>query len=1050
MDRGRLTRAGRFLASLFLFLYVSAVLGFGAPSSTPNILHCEHYSIDDGLSSNLVYRVQQDRHGLIWLSTNAGLSRYDGYDFLIFQHDPGNPKSLSSDDISCIVEDSPNFFWIGTYKGLHSLDVKNNVITRYGHIPADLHGQRKYRITFLLQDDEGQIWIGTRGGGLGRLDKKRNDFIWFQNQSGNEATLRSNKLYAAIKDSSGKFLISAEGGHLERFDPKSGVIEHLLDRYQSKDVQHPDIMKIWEDSQGIIWFGAWDGGLMRLDIHNNTLKHWMHDPADPESLSNNIIQSLYQDKTGIFWIGTRGGGIDLFDPSTEKFHHAALSDEGIIPEEKNVVLDIIQDSMGGFWFATLDQGLYHYDPNAAWFDLYRRDPMLPTSLSSNKIYAFCEDQDGNIWVGTDGGGLNRFDSKTKTFTIYRNIPNQANSLLTDSIISLLTDRKGVLWIGYWMDGFSRFDPKTETFQHFQENPNGLHGKSIRALCEDSQGRIWIGTEGAGVTVYDPETGVFTYHPYDGKNAKALSDQFIRCIFRDRKNTIWVGTGGFGLNRYNPMTNDFTVFQSASILINGLSGNTINAINEDAQGRLWIATESGLNRMDPNPKDPDHPSFTNYTIRNGLPSNLIKSIETDESGNLWISTERGLSRFTIRNETFQNFDTRDRLQGLSFISGSSYKAKSGELYFGGLDGFNVFHPQSIPRNNAKPPILISSFTVMGKSIDWEEILRKEKSIRLPYDRNFLQIEFTALNYTRSYRNQYAYQLIGLEENWTNSTKRRYVQYTSLQPGNYEFRVIGSNNDGIWNKQGISIPITITPPYWETTWFRVIISGLLVTIFIIAYESRVRSIHRRRMELQKEVERQTRKVVEQSLELERVNQELEKLSFLDGLTNIPNRRRFEDHFAREWKRASRSQEWVSLIMIDIDWFKKYNDTYGHQAGDECLRLVANTIQNNAKRPSDLAARYGGEEFIILLPGANAANSYSLAEIIRRNVENLKIPHAQSDLSDYVTLSLGGATLIPSPEIAPDHLIRLADESLYRAKKEGRNQTHWADLQGGEKTT
>lgn len=1022
---------------LFLFLFFIGILCPLASSSIPDVIHCDRYSIDAGLSSNLVYGVQQDRHGFIWVTTNGGLSRFDGYDFTVFQHESGNPNSLSNDDISGIMEDPDDFFWIGTYKGLNSLDLKNNKIVIYGQIPDDLQEQRKYRVTFLLQDDEGQIWIGTRGGGLGCLDKTLNDFIWYQNQSGDDTTLRSNMLYVAAKERSGNFLIGIAGGGLERFDPKTGVVEHLLDRYRSPKEKYPDILRIWIDQNDTIWFGTWNNGLARLDTQNNRIKWWTHDPQNPNSLSNNIIQSLIQDKSGKFWIGTRGGGIDLFDPTTETFRHAVLTNAGTASPGKTIILVIYQDTMGGFWFGTLDQGLYHYDPNAAWFDLYRYDPSEPGGLSDNRIYAFSEDLKGAIWIGTDGGGLNRFNPETNTFTVYRHDPNKAASLLKDSVISLLTDRKGNLWVGYWFDGFGRFDPQTETFQHFRESPNGLHGNSVRALCEDSQGRIWIGTENAGITVYNPETGDFTYYPYDSQNKKGISDQYIRCMFRDRKNTLWIGTAGYGLNRYDPSIDGFIVYQNISTSLSSLSGNMIASICEDLQGQLWVGTEAGLNRM-----NPDQQTFTRYTIKDGLPSNLIKAIQVDDSGNLWISTERGLSRFDIQNDTFQNFDTRDRLQGLSFNTGCSCKSKSGILYFGGLDGFNGFDPDSIPRNENQPPILINSFKVSGQSVKWEEWIRKNNIVRLPYNKNSLEFEFTALNYTRSYRNQYSYQMIGLDEKPTNPTKRRYVQYTSLQPGRYEFRVTGSNNDGVWNEKGISIPIVITPPFWDTLWFRILVGGCLIAVFAFSYEYRIRSIQKRRIELQQEVERQTRRIKEQSLELERVNQELERLSFLDGLTNIPNRRRFEECMEREWKRAQRNQEPVSLIMIDIDLFKKFNDTYGHQAGDDCLRRVAHEIQSNTKRPVDLAARFGGEEFVVLLPETQKSDSFHIAETIRKCIENMKIPHAQSDLSDYVTLSLGGATLIPSQNSHSDVLIHMADKSLYRAKNEGRNRTKWAN--------
>ena len=670
------------------------------------------------------------------------------------------------------------------------------------------------------------------------------------------------------------------------------------------------------------------------------------------------------------------------------------------------------------------------------FECLRLNPRDINSLSSDQVFAVHPSQDGTMWIGTDGGGLTHFDPKINQFQHQRHDPNNPNTVQSNRIIALEEDRNGMVWLGYWQGTISRFDPKSGIFQHYTNNEDkadSIRGSTIRAIYQDKKGDIWVGTENYGINVIQPQTGSIRYYPYNPAIPNSISDKYILCFYEDHKGILWIGTMGFGLNRFERQNDCFTVFQQDINNPESLSGTMVSSIIEDTMGQLWIGTNGGLSCYD-RVKN----KFQNFTVQDGLPNNFIKGISCDDLGFLWVSTNRGLSRLNPKTMEFQNFDKDDNLQDMIFNIGVNVKGRNGEIYIGGNNGLNVINPSSIKKNTNQPPVVISSFKAAGELIpDWEQRAARDGSVYLRYTQSFLSFEYTALNFTRAYKNRYSHRLLGLEEEWIFTGDRRYVEYTNLSPGEYTFQIKGANNDGVWSEKEASLKIIIMPPFWKTWWFQVFLGFLITGTLLLIHYSRVYTLRKQRRLLTKEVKKQTGQLMKQQEALEQANRELEELSLLDSLTNIANRRSFQNHLESEWKRAIRYQSSLSLIMIDIDFFKNYNDHYGHVAGDQCLRLVAKALQEQVQRPGDLASRYGGEEFAVILPDTSLENADSLAETIREAVESLGIPHAWSSIAPVITLSLGVSSIIPDSLKISEILVTTADQALYQAKNNGRNR-------------
>ena len=650
----------------------------------------------------------------------------------------------------------------------------------------------------------------------------------------------------------------------------------------------------------------------------------------------------------------------------------------------NFVRSLGAAPQGRLWLG-VDDGLALFDPAAhQLLRKYTADPARPGTLSHNSVYSLYQQPNGPLWVGTSKG-LNRYDAAGERFAI---IPYDRPA---DGFINTIAPaRNGAIWVGT-AGSLQRYDPASGARLSYRHDPSDPGSRSVddtSAVLEDSQGRLWAGDffRGGGLDMMEHAGGKFQHFRHDPRNPRSLGNDKVTCLYEDLYGTIWIGTAR-GLNRMVP----------------------------DADGK---------------------PEFRSYVGAGDPGPIMIEAIQGDQTGILWLSTSKGLSRFDPSSGVFTHYSADDGLTD-GMYQGSSVRSTDGKLYFGSSTGVSAVYPELPLRAPDPPQAAITDIRVFEKSLTEARLPKvmldgpviAPRALTLPWSASVLSLEFSALHYAAPRRNTYAYMLEGFDQHWVQvNASRPVATYTNLYPGSYRFLVRATSNKGL-DSPVIELPITITPPLWRTWWFRVAAALLAMLAVAAAYRARVRSFKRRARRLETLVEQRTQ-------QLQESNRKLTALSSTDGLTGLANRRSFDEVLAREWSRARRNNAPLALAMIDVDFFKPYNDHYGHQQGDECLRRVAAVLADTVKRATDLTARYGGEEFAFIAPGTSAADAMKMAEKVRATLAELELPHEKSPLR-RVTISIGVAVMVPAEQQESTLLVRTADQSLYQAKSMGRNR-------------
>jgi ligand-binding sensor domain-containing protein/signal transduction histidine kinase len=847
-----------------------------APQYAGQGLKFERISVEDGLSQGTVNGILQDRLGLMWFCTQEGLNRYDGYGFEVYRHDPQNPNSLSHNQVTALVEDEEGNLWIATYGGgLDKYNRRTDMFTHYRNDPGNVESLADDRLRSLLIDSDGALWIGTAAG-LDRFEPLVERFTHYQPEPDNPHSLSGWTVESIYQDSDGLLWIGTNSDGLNRLDPITGRFAHFpLDPGDLHDLSsNVSVRAIGEDQRGDLWIGTMEG-LYQLDRQTSQAVHYQHQPDNPHSLSNNMVFSIFADPGGVLWIGTYGGGLDRLDPVTGEFAHYRNIPNEASSLSSNAVLSIYQDRVGGLWIGTAGGGISKLSPDTKRFVHVQNDPANPNSLSNNTVRAILEDR-GVLWIGTLGGGLDRFDRETDEWRHYRYVPGDAESLSNDKVTSICKDQEGALWIGTLGGGLDRFDWNTERFMRYPTEPGDAHSLGtpvVHALLADREGALWIATDAGptgGLHRFDSQTERVTHYKHDPDDPQTIGNSAVQVLYEDRSSALWIGTSGSGLNRLDRSTDRFTHYENQPGDPDSLSHDKVTAIYEDRAGVLWVGTDGGgLNRF-----NRDEETFIHYTMEDGLPGDTIYSIlEEDDApsglpdggqGVLWLSTNNGLSRFDPSAETLRNYDVRDGLQGNVFSIGAHHKSSSGEIFFGGVNGLSAFYPEQIVDNPTVPPVVLTSLTQLtrnGEDVPLGTAAESARQIVLRWPNNAFEFEFAALNFIQPDKNQHAYMLEGFDKDWNDIGNRRYGKYTNLPAGTYTLHMIGSNNDGVWNEEGASVTITIVPPFWGTWWFRGIVLLVLLGVAFGASQLRVRRIEARSGELEKQVAERTSELREE---------------------------------------------------------------------------------------------------------------------------------------------------------------------------------------------
>ncbi|MFC1848915.1 two-component regulator propeller domain-containing protein [candidate division CSSED10-310 bacterium] len=763
--------------------------------------------------------ILQDSLGFMWFGTKDGLQKFDGYQFTVYRNDPGDSYSLSDNDIRAICEDSSGDLWIGTRGGgINKFERRKECFIRFTHDAQNPRSLSNNIVRSIYEDSTGTLWIGTDFG-LNKFERQKGQCVRYNYDPGNPDSLSHDAVRTICEDSSGYLWIGTENG-LNKFErEKEHFVHYQHDPQVETSLSNSNINTIFIDSYDQLWIGTYGGGLNKFIPSEEHFIHYQHEPDNTLSLSNNYIFSILEDRAGIFWVGTYNG-LNRFERQKEQFTSYTYNSKNINSLINNNVLSMYEDRTGIIWIGTFG-GLNKYHRDRERFQCYLSNPDDPSTLNYTDICAFCEDQTGMIWIGTWGGGLSKFDREKQLFTHYKHNPNDPRSLSSNRVWSIFEDSAGVLWIGTRDGGLNRFEREKEhffQFRHDPDDPTSLSNDSILAIYEDSSTALWLGTWGGGLNKFEREKGQFLRFMNDPDDPTSLSSNLPRVILEDSSGLLWIGTRDGGLNAFNREKGQFLHFINDPDDPTSLSMNRVRTLLEDSSGVLWIGTYGGgLNKY-----IREKNCFKVYTEKDGLPNNAVHGILEDESGNLWLSTNKGLSKFNPDTETFTNYDVRDGLQSNQFNSMTCLKLKSGEMLFGGIYGFNLFHPAQVKDNPHIPPVVLTRFQLFNQTVipgdqgPLKESITVADRIELSYKHSVFSFEFAALDFGLPEKNSYAYMLEGFDRDWIYSGHRRYVTYTNLDPGNYTFQAKASNNDGLWNEVGVSLPISIAPPPWETWW------------------------------------------------------------------------------------------------------------------------------------------------------------------------------------------------------------------------------------------
>ncbi|MEL7598961.1 MAG: two-component regulator propeller domain-containing protein [Proteiniphilum sp.] len=811
--------------------WIFLLLGFLSPLfSNSSKYYFTKISIAEGLSQSNVKSICQDSMGFMWFGTRNKLNRYDGVSMKIFDV-VDEQQSITNNNIGALLEDSERKLWVGTDKGIFIFDpfferfrffdlktdegiqitnwVSDIKMDADGNIWIVIPGQGLFlyiktdrRLEYFAigsyeEPDQGNpqclyigangsVWIGTNGGGVYLYDKDNQRFTQYLGNAIGSNTLSGQNIYT-IAEYGDELVIGIHEGKLLKLHKR----RNILTEFSSEEVNYK-IIRCIATINDQLWVGT-QYGLFIIDEKNNSTTHLTESFVNPYSISNNVIEKIYQDKEGGVWIGTYSGGLSY------------LSNQGMHFEK---------------YIPTLEKG----------------------SISCKQVSILAEDHLNRIWVGTDDRGVSVFYPETGKFIQF---PENGNmNALNQRVISILL-QPDKAWIGYFKNGIDLLSLSESRKIHYSGKDLQLNEASPFALCEDRHGNIWLGN-GWGVYLCDDNSMKF-------KHIEEFGSLYVFDILEDSNGSIWVASMGGGVAKYDPVTSEIKWYRNDMNEPKSISSNSVSSITETSDGTVWFSTDrGGISRYN---KDSD--DFTSFSIKQGLPDDVAYKIVEDENNNLWFGTNRGLVHFNPVTESIRVFTRHDGLLSNQFAYKSGLSAKSGKLYFGNNEGMIAFEPSQFTPNTYNPPVYITSININNRALEIgvkdstldRSIVFTDK-IRLKHDQSNISIDFAALSFTAPQSNRYAYKMEGLDNEWNFTNHEHSISYSKLPPGNYIFRVKGSNNDGLWNDSGQSLIIDILPPWWQSsvakyTYFFLFLISLI--LFLVWNDRRQKKKHLARQKL-----------------------------------------------------------------------------------------------------------------------------------------------------------------------------------------------------------
>lgn len=811
--------------------------------SAYNNINFKNITSEDGLLQGTVETIIQDDQGYIWLGTNDGLCRYNGYEFKIYKHDEELENSITNNYIVDIKQDNSGNIWVGTANGLSKIDTKTDLITNY-NMNDEEKSLSHYNIGDILITKSGDVLVGTSDG-LNIYNEKKDEFYRIFNK---DSDLSSQFIRSLAEDENQNIWVATNNG-IDKIDIKNNKnIISFKTGHGKFDISENDIYVVRYDPKGYIWAGALKEGLNRIDINTNEVKQYKNDYRDEKSLPGNYVKDILRDSSGNLWVGT-DNGLAKYNEQTENFatYKNKIYDKTSLVNDE--VFSIQEDESGLIWVGTY-AGISMFDPNTN-IEHYKKDPFDENSISDNSIHGIYEDKDGLLWVGTNSKGVNVINRKN--YNVKHLNKTSKDYPISDDNINDVVGIDNKIFIAT-KNGLNEVDKDLKTINIYNTE-DGICNNNITALFADSKKNVWIGTAN-GISVLNTNTNeiiditdILTNHN--------IEDQYIKVIYEDSKGNYWVGCFiDGGLVKIDPNKRTIENYRNKKEDKTSISSNNIRSIVEDKNGNIYIGTSYGLNKL-----NESNNTFERYLEKDGLSNNTVYGLLVDDNNNLWASTNLGISKLDTNTMTFETFNIIDGFQGNEFNGRAYYKNKSGELFFGGINGLNIFRPNDINRSRYVPTVIFDEFKVNGKV--YKDINNQE----FKYNENTINISVFISNYKNTKNIQYMYKLEGVSDSWDISRSNN-INYSDLAPGTYTLKIKARSYSGKVSDES-AVKFIIKPPIWKS---KAAILIYLIIIIIVIYRT-INSVKRldnlvknKTLQLTKEMEKND-KLLKKVIELEK---------------------------------------------------------------------------------------------------------------------------------------------------------------------------------------
>ncbi len=833
-----------------------------------------HITAENGLSQNASTCIIQDKKGFIWIGTFNGLNKYDGIKTNVIKGtiNEKDTNVILSSSIKCLYNDDEDNLFAGTNGGgMARLNLKTGKVTNFMRDSLRKNWINCNTVTVIKEYELGKLYIATIDG-LYIFDKKTETFTEIKNKGANSIPFPTNNIRCMTRDTRGHIWFSHVGAGITEYDPKTKkcnfYTQDAID--PNKKINSNNVRNIFADSKGLIWVSCWNIGSNIIDTKTGKVYNG-HDTTNAFKCLRYaaLVSQFYEDRKGNIWFATAEHGLGRFEVGT--YNHQFFENNKDDPESisDNTVFNIMEDNSGLIWAGTWKGGISILDTKTLNFGLFKHESNNTNSLFNNNVFCFCEKSKDETYIGT-GGGVSIFNNRTKQLSqlphneaLYESIKN--NSL----VYAIYKETDGSLWIGSGGGGLYRYFPDKNKYLNYNttSDPNSFSHHSPCAVIKDKKNQLWFATTGGGLNLYHPDKDNFTRVLSEKNNENSLTSNFITSVVMQEDGKFWVATGDNGLNLFDPETKKTKRYLTDENNQPLFPDIAIASLFIDKNKNLWVGTTSGLCLFNLKTK-----IIKSYLNLHPIFTSLIYGIEQDNDGNIWFSTAMGLCKFNPLNLSYKVYSTFDGLQGTEFCLRAAHKTTNGKLFFGGLKGFNTFYPNLIASNEIAPGVVLTGFTVLNKEYKLPLEISYVNEIDLTYKDYFFSLDFASLDFTDPKKNNYEYKLEGFNDDWVEIGNKHSVMFTNLDPGEYTLLVKGSNNDGVWSKEPVKIKINITPPFWRTKWFYLLCLLTVILLIYLFIKSREQKLKQEKAILENKVEERTTELKVEKLKVESAHKDI----------------------------------------------------------------------------------------------------------------------------------------------------------------------------------